>query len=260
MKYVPFLILALVLFSCQSKHKDDVENALQDVVTRFPQLPSNEGKLTDFYKLTRTVIIGEKNIELQLRTYNEYIADYQQIIVIRNPQNAYYAIPFFSNLYRDYWNFEFDNLETGFNANTTFEREFNKAMEILNLHDTLGRRGNVQSTVREMFRSLLLCRQVYLSDSTEIIENICSSSYIDYNYSLNEENEDSCEARHRRNFEDIKSAIQISEYYFILNTIWDEENNRIYQITNLRDMWEREKCVLKLKTYRQGCIYHLISM
>ena len=125
----------------------------------------------------------------------------------------------------------------------------------MNLYDTLGWEGNVQSVIYDLFHSLLLCRDVREGDIPEILH--LTAAFYD---KLPVENHDSCLVRVQKNYEEIKSVLYPYENYFNFNTIWDEENNRIYQITNLRDMWERKKCVLKLKTYRQGCIYHPISM
>ena len=254
------IILAFVFISCNAKEENSVETALQEVVNKFPQLPQNEnGKLLELYRLTRTVIIGERNIELQLRSMPDSINDYQQIIVFKNPQNEYYAIPFFSNTYRDYWNFEFDNLDIPFKANTTFEREFNKAMEILNLHDTIGTYGNVQMIVFEMFESLLQCPLVELNDSLDI-QQVSWSTNDNYNLHLDDEDSDSCTIRKQKNFEDIQKVIAPSEYMFNYNTAWDKYNNRIYQVCNNHDMRKRTKYVLKLKTYRQDCICHPLKM
>lgn len=250
-KYLSFYIalLSALLFSCQSK-ENKIEKALQNVTDRFPQLPKDEGKLINFYFLERTVIIGERNIELQLRSSPRNMNnDPQQIIIFKNPHDKYYAIPFFSNAYRDYWNFKFDNLEEGLKANTTFESEFNKAMDILNLHDTLGYSGNTQTIIDEMFKSLLVCQNIHLKDS---IEMQMWASY--FNPSLKIENLDSCRIRSKKNFEDIKQIMTQDEHIFFYCILLDWENNRIYQIPNLEEMLEHKPYKLKLTTYRHDCV------
>ena len=252
-KYLVF-ILVLLLNSCyRNRDNNQIEKVLQELTDKFPQLPKEKNKLTELYKLKRTVIIGEKNIEIQLRSSPDSIDDYQQVIVVRNPQNEYYAIPFFSNTYRDYWNFEFDEIDIAFKTNTTFEDEFNKAMEMLNLHDTIGTKGNVQSILFEIFGSLLICPLVELNDSSEI-RQVSWSSRDNYSKYLDNENSDSCAVRKQKNFEDIAKAIRPSKYFFNGNTFWDKDNNRIYQIYNNSDMRQKTKYVLKLKTYRQDCV------
>ena len=250
----------MLLNSCyRNRDNNQIEKVLQELTDKFPQLPKAKNKLTEFYELKRTLIIGEKNIEIQLRSSPDSIDDYQQVIVVRNPQNEYYAIPFFSNTYRDYWSFEFDKIDIAFKTNTTFEDEFNKAMEMLNLHDAIGIKGNVQSILFEIFGSLLICPLVELNDSSKL-RQVSWSSHDNYSKYLDNENSDSCAVRKQKNFEDIVKAIHPSEYFFNANTFWDKNNNRIYQIYNNEDMRQKTKYVLKLKTYRQDCICHPIML
>jgi hypothetical protein len=71
-------------------------------------LPKSDLRPTVFYELVRSVRNGVRNFEVQLYSTPSSVEDNQEIIVLINQQGQVYAIPFFSNKYRDYWNFQFD--------------------------------------------------------------------------------------------------------------------------------------------------------
>jgi hypothetical protein len=163
-----FLFLLSFLFSCQQENKSpDIEDTLLKLTRRFEQLPKTKGKQTNFYTLKRSVTVGTKGIELQLRSSPDTMEDPQSVILVINGQKQIYAIPLFSNTYRDYWNFLFDNVIRSVKAvNTTFQKELQTCIDTLGLNDTLGTSTQVMN---EMLVSLLQCRRVYDSDSTELL-------------------------------------------------------------------------------------------
>jgi hypothetical protein len=251
-KILLFLILTIQLDCRQDSNKHDIEKAILELTDTYSQLPKGEYKQTDFYKLKRTVIIGNTNIQLQLRSTPDSIADPQQIIIIINPQGQLYAIPFFSNTYRDYWNFQFDDpIPNVKKTNTSFEKEFTIAIETLNLNDTL---GTGKQIIFEILTSLINCDKVHENDSLKFA-GISQKN----NYELPEESIDSCIARSRKNFEAIKKEIHPSEFYYNYKAYWDKHNERIYQINN-QGKSQKGKFLLDLKVYRQDCVFHLMNM
>lgn len=218
------LLLTIFLLSCeQTNSKLDIERTLLNTILRFPQLPKGKGKQSNYYKLVRSVIIGGNGIELQLRSSPDTIADTQKIIIVINKSKDIYAIPLFSNIYHDYWNFQFDSvLHSVKPTNTTFDKELKSCLEQLNLYDTLGTAGKVMS---EMFFSLLQCQQVTDSDSLNLnsftFTNNCALSY---------ENTDSCGKRFKQNWEMMKRSFHPEKYIINYNACWDKENKRVYQL------------------------------
>ncbi|MEI8087573.1 MAG: hypothetical protein WCG93_15290 [Paludibacter sp.] len=234
------------LYSCQTKStQPNIEKAISDLTDKYPQLPKGKTNQTDYYKLVRSVTNGESNFQLQLRSTPDSIEDKQQIIILINQKNECYAIPFFSNKYFDYWNFEFDkpNKEVK-KTNTTFEKEFTKAINTLNLNDTLETSSKV---INELFKSLLNCEQIKETDSIHF-EGLSLTNC----YDLPNENFDSCWTRQRKNFNSIKRLIHPSKSYYNYNAYLDNQNSRIYQIVNQeKDRWKKMKPSIKM--YRQGC-------
>ena len=240
------LLIMTTLYSCQTKStQPNIEKAISDLTDKYPQLPKGKTNQTDYYKLVRSVTNGESNFQLELRSTPDSIEDKQQIIILINQKNECYAIPFFSNKYFDYWNFEFDkpNKEVK-KTNTTFEKEFTKAINTLNLNDTLETSSKV---INELFKSLLNCEQIKETDSIHF-EGLSLTNC----YDLPNENFDSCWTRQRKNFNSIKRLIHPSKSYYNYNAYLDNQNSRIYQIVNQeKDRWKKMKPSIKM--YRQGC-------
>ena len=249
------LFILILLLGCQkNSHEPNIENTIWDLTERFPQLPKGTGTQSEFYKLTRTVIIGEKNIELQLRSSPDSIHDSQQLIIVINQKNECYAIPFFSNKYRDYWNFKFDTIvPTVKKTNTTFEKEFNTAMQVLGLKDSLSTGNQV---FYELLVSLIHCEIVRETDSLYFGSGVYDTSYDCCD--LPEEEHDSCEARTRRNFEEIKRGMKCGEYCTVHKAYYDRSNQRIYEHTDFPP--KQGLFNLRLKLYRQDCVWHPINM
>jgi len=249
---ISVLILSSFLGCQQDTTTPNIEKAITDLTEEFTQLPKCISNPTDFYKLVRSVTMGESNVQLQLRNTPDSVKDKQQIIIIIDPKGKYYAIPFFSNTYRDYWNFKLDKPIPGVKkTNTTFEHELNKALDTLNLNDTLGTRGEV---ITEILISLLNCDKVSDYDSSRFV-----GIFPVDNYSIPAEELDSCYVRLRRNFIAIRNEIHPSENYRNYNAYWDQDNGRIYQINNQGRNWEKKQD-LQITVYRQDCVIHAISM
>ena len=191
---------------------------------------------------------GERGFQIQLRSAPSNLNDPQKIIIFINAQGQGYAIPFFSNTYRDYWDFQFDkpipNIKL---TNTTFQNEFMKAMDYLNLNDTL---NTVYQVLDELSISILHCTKVKESDSIDL-KMIGTGGNLD----LQDENRDSCDARYKNNYTAIFNEIRkkgIMWGYFAR----DEENDRIYQyIIDKKRFYGKSN--VSIKVYRQDCIWNI---
>lgn len=240
------LFVLTTFFSCKpTTAEPNIEKVITDLTDKFSQLPRGKSNQSDYYKLVRSVTNGECNFQLQLRSTPDSIKERQQIIILINQKNECYAIPFFSNKYFDYWNFEFDKPNKGVKkTNTTFEKEFTKAINTLNLNDTLETSSKV---IDELFKSLLNCEQIKETDSIHFEGLSLTNCYDQPN-----ENFDSCWIRQRKNFNSIKRLIHPSKSYYNYNAYLDNQNSRIYQIVNQeKDRWKKMKPSIKM--YRQGC-------
>lgn len=239
------------LSSCmQTSIETKVEKALSDLTDKFTQLPKGKSNQTDFYVHIRTV---ERNgFQIQLWSTPEYIEDQQKIVVFINPNGLYSAIPFFSNTYRDYWDFEFDqpipNLKR---VNTTFDTELRNTYKLLNLKEA-STTETTETVINELFISVLQCKCIERSDSV-----IFKSQLMTTTNDLPMEDLDSCFKRKELNKNDILSKIGLNKTGNYNSAYFDESNGRIYLIQY--DLKQRE-LNFSIKVYRQDCVVPLFSM
>jgi hypothetical protein len=246
--------LSIILFTgCgQMGNQSDLENVLSTTIARFPQLAQSTYKQSSFYKLIRSVTIGENDIELQLRSAPDTLDDPQQFIVVINKSKRIYAIPFFSNTYHDFWSFQFDSvLNLVKPTNSTFEKELRTCLTQLNLYDTLGTAGKV---IDEMLFSLLQCQQVKDTDSLNI-----HTVALTNNYTLSFENSDSCYKRIQENWRQMKKAFHPEKYITNYNAYWDKRNNRVYQF-DFRNLNRKQKLEFSIRNYRLDCVYQMLNL
>lgn len=244
-----FISQAIILFSqCKQKNNPpDVETVLSRTISKYPQLPKGQSKQSNYYRLTRSVLIGDNGVELQLRSTPDTSNDPQQIILVINKAKDIYAIPFFSNTYHDYWNFQFDSvLHSVKPTNTTFEKELKTCLTRLNLYDTLGTAGTV---INEMLFSLLHCQQLTDTDSTNL-----HGAWTD-NYNLPDEDNDSCNKRYRQNWQEMKKAFHPQDYIINYNAFWDKANSRVYQL-DFKNFGRKQRLEFTMKNYRLDCVLH----
>lgn len=248
--YITFLIIFFLLSSClKNPSTKNLEVSLQKVTQLFPQLPKSQGSLINFYQLHRSVKIGKINVEIQLRKTPQYIEESQQIIVISNSIGKSYAIPLFSNAYKDYWNFEFDNKTSNVKkTNSTFMKEYYKAIHSLDINDTLGTSDWI---LYEIFFSILHCEELTESDSLNI-----SEVHLESDNSRPEDLVEDCEIRYLKTLKAINKDMHPKEYTYNYSAYWDKKNNRIYQLNNQGK--RREKFRTKMKVYRQDCNVHAL--
>lgn len=244
------LFSIVIISSCRQKDNQvDIENTLSSTISKFPQLPKGQ---SGFYRLVRSITIGDNGIELQLRSTPETLDDPQKIIIVINKAKQLYAIPLFSNTYYDYWNFQFDSvLNTVKPTNTTFEKELKTCLTQLKLYDTLGTAGKV---INEMLVSLLQCQQVTDTDSLNL-----HSVALTNNYSLPYEDSDSCYKRLQENWQEMKKAFHPKEYIINYNAYWDKRNNRVYQF-DFKNFSRKQKIEFTIKNYRLDCVYQMLNL
>jgi hypothetical protein len=246
-------ISIIIVTGCGQKNKQpDIENSLLKAVSKFPQLPKGQSKQSDFYRLVRSVILGDNGIELQLRSAPDSLDDPQKIILVITPLKSIYSIPLFSNTYHDYWNFQFDSAfgstqPTG----TTFEKELKNCFIQLNLYDNLGTAGKL---INELLFSLLRCQQVTETDSVNF-----HAVSLTNNYALPYEDSDSCYKRLQKNWQEMMKAIHPKGYIHNYNAFWDKSNNRVYQF-DFKNFSCNQKIEFSIKTYRTDCIYQMLNL
>lgn len=243
--------VSIIIFSrCgQKDNQPNVEKILSSTISKFPQLPKGH---SSFYRLVRSVTIGDNGIELQLRSTPDTLDDPQKIIIVINKAKQLYAIPFFSNTYHDYWNFQFDSVLSSVKpTHTTFEKELKNCLTELNLYDTLGTAGKV---INEILFSLLQCQQVTDTDSLNL-----HSVALTNNYTLPYEDSDSCYKRLQANWLEIKKAFHPKDYIINYNAYWDKRNNRVYQF-DFKNFSRKQKIEFTIKNYRLDCVYQMLNL
>jgi hypothetical protein len=209
-----------------------------------------KAKHLDSFKLVRSVRNAKRNFELQLRTASEYTNNEQQIVVFTNKSQQYYILPFPSNAYRGYWEFE-SNSPKNKGKGVTFIKEFTTALNTLGLNDTL---GTADCVLQEMLISLLHCVPVTESDSNKLL----AIRLVDNN-NLPEETSEDAEKRVRQNYKMIRKAWYPKKFFLRCGTYYDSDNNRVYQFENKNDKF-KAKCDFEIKVYRQDQVYHRFTM
>lgn len=243
--------LSIIIFSrCgQKDNQPNVEKILSSTISKFPQFPKGD---SGFYRLVRSVKIGDNDIELQLRSTPNTLDDPQKIIIVINKAKQLYAIPLFSNTYHDYWNFQFDSVLSSVKPTpTTFEKELKTCLTELNLYDTLGTAGKV---INEILFSLLQCQQLTDTDSLNL-----HTVALTNNYNLPYENSDSCYKRLQNNWLEMKKAFHQKDYIINYNAYWDKGNNRVYRF-DFKNFNRKQKIEFTIKNYRLDCVYQMLNL
>ncbi len=236
------LFMTVVCPSCKRTSKLSIEQVIAQAQSNFAPLQNRK------LNFVRSIKIGAINSQAYLySTDNKDEKEKQELIVIENSNKTFYAIPFPSNSYHDYWNFEYDSvLSTVTQTKKTFAKEFNTAMKKLSL-------TNNNLIASEIFISLLHCEIIKESDSSNL-----HALFLTNNFDLKEEETDSCRLRLKHNWEDIYSAMRPGEHSVYRNSFFDYVNRRIYLLpAKLREDKSQE---FKIKVYRQDCIFHMMTL
>ena len=250
---ISLLVFTLLLGCKKINNEPNVEKSISDLTNNFPQFRKGKSKQTEYYKLVRTVTYGENEFKLQLRSEPDSLNDPQKILVLINSRNECYSIPFFSNTYRDYWDFKNEaTIPNVKKTKTNFNNEFTLALDSLRLNDTLGTGNRV---ITEMMFSLLNCTRVTEKDSAEVC-----SGYSNSNYDLEDELFDiKTKKRLRNNYAELSKDWHKHKCCPDYNSYYDTENYRIYQIINNEGFYKKP-LKLKIKCYRQNAIFNITSI
>lgn len=241
-----FISIASLLVSCCNGNQNvdrNTDNAIiTQLIIKYPELAKDT---IGEYKLIRTVINEKKKVGIKLFSTNHVNNTPNCIIVISNPKGENYAIPFFSNNFRKYWNFE--NEAKTFDDkvyNSLFEKEFILAINQLKLNDTL---GTGRAVIYEIFHSLLHFQQITEYDK-EYLEDL--GRHLVSSESNNDEEIES-ERRNELNSKQILYDITKTENVLNYNALFDRKNYRVFQM----DFPKRQKekiDKLNIKVYRFG--------
>ena len=238
-----FCFASVLFLSCVDNRRTIIKALIEKYPERF-------GSNADELKLIRSVTIGEKDIQLNLYSQNHVFgSSSESIITISNVHGNTVALPFFSNTYRDYWDFPFEKPQASKIVELpSFEEEFRKALETLQLNDTLGTSAVVIET---LFVSLLQCQILDEFDTAEM-----TYVYGDWNKKLKAENYDSCRIRLNLNYKTIRENISVVPYLKYFDPVYfDRVNFRIYQFHFESDIQSKELVKFDLDVFRQDCVF-----
>ena len=240
----------MTILSCGQQNKDTT--TIENLTYRFPQLKMTANNQSFTYNLIRSVSLGKTSVTIKLFSQPDSVDDKQQIILVTNPELHSYAIPLFSNTYRDYWKFQFDSVSQNTKIiSTTFEKELNVCLDTLHLNDTIGTAGKV---VDEIFYALLHCQDINLSDSSNFDVILMNAKN-----SIPAEDSDSCYKRLKRNWKLISQDMFPNKTIIYKHVYWDKDNARVYQF-DYKNFKRKKKNYFKVNIFRQDCNWHLLTL
>jgi hypothetical protein len=244
-------LFILLTVSCNLNTEQKAADSIKKAIEKFPQLKTTKKMFGNDYHLVKSVKNGKYDFEIQLFSEPDKIKGKQEILVIINSKKECCAIPFFSNKYKDYWNFPFDTLiPTVKKTNSDFTRELNEALTKLSIkeYSKKFKQENLYAEImNELFCSVLNCRNIQERDSLLIYKRI------GLNEDIPVEQWWSAFIRFRKNYELMKKEWHREKYDFNYNCFLDEKNNRIYQVNYYENS-------VDVRTYRQDCGYHMMRI
>ena len=237
-----FIIIIVLLYSCNKKSEANPKQIIRDLEERFPQLIEGKNDKDRDFKLIRTVINGEGNFKIQLYSQKQELGNYHQIVVLTNKRNRSFVLPLFNNKHRDYWSFANDKLIPNVKKiNSTFENEFNSIFSEIE-RERVVYKDSLQDIdlINDLFVSAIQAQ--YFNYSHGCVESVKSSYAVS---DIPVENEDSIRIRFEKNLEEIKKDItEINKYVYY----YDFEGHRIYRLS-----YDFDKKKYKFRIYRQDC-------
>jgi len=262
---ISLILLALFIFmGCKNKsNTPDIDKALSAVTTKFPQLPKGG---IDHYLFEKSVKNAKYNFEIQLYSEADTITDPQKILVFINEKNECYAIPLFSNTYRDYWGFKNEiALPNIKKVQSTFTKQYLDALINLKLNKI----EVCLSVTTEMLISLLNCNKISSCDFLHLKQVF----YANDNIALDTEtNSEHLKQKWAKDNEEILKTdnTEVDSYGFqeILGYL-DRRNYRFHQVVLGDDVLDVNKNPqktiksekdLQIKSYRKDRIIHMITL
>ncbi|KQS91519.1 hypothetical protein [Chryseobacterium sp. Leaf394] len=239
-----FLLLLLSIFitSCEKQNSgfDSAEKSINSILKDFPMIDR---------KLEKSKELDLDSLSISIYRNPEKI-DYDEILVFRK-KNKFYAIPFFSNMYFDYWNFEGEKQKQLYEkTNTNFSIELKKIVTELNL---------TQEEFGLIFEELM---ENILNTETNL--HLKPKIFQNYIYSINRvdkykiEENDSCLRKTNEIYNKIlkdfnrKEALRNNQFYL------DSKNGRVYEFIN--DSRKKDDFKFNVKTYRIECFSYRLEI
>ena len=232
---VLLLFITVFINSCREGNSSltTQQESINELYNRFPMIKGE-------FKEIRKVAVDSVSITL-LRNKSVEKDDYDEIIVFCK-NKKFYSIPFFSNMYFDYWEFQNENQAQLYpKTNSTFNKELKNAFNKLNLSD-----DESIYTTNELFLSVIHS-EINLYLKPNIFKNYIYSTERFDKYKIEES--DSCVNRTKKIFDkiskDAKNTIRYNQYFL------DSSNGRVYEMINTSA--QEKPFSFKIKTYRIDC-------
>jgi len=242
-KIVSILILLNLIISCKENKDrgfDSEKESISFVLEKFPMINKN---LTP----VRKIDLDSLSITL-LQTSNK--RTYDEILVFEK-KNKFYAIPFFSNMYADYWNFENDNQPKLFpKTNSTFEKEFSNLIKTLNLT------GEEFGILYQELMFSTLHTENNLNNKLSFFQNAVYFSGRVNKYK--QEETDDCKKRINIVYEQINKDYNSKQIMIMSEYFLDKTNGRVYRFENKAKNFNEIK--FNIKTYRIDCYTYPMTM
>lgn len=247
--YLLYFSIAITTASCKENSQSGADKAIMEALRKFPQLQADGRVSGHGYKMMKSVRNGEFDFEIQLFAQPDSIKGREEILVFINPDKKCYPLPFFSNKYKDYWQFPFDQpIPNAPKVNTTFTAELNKVLDqIMPQGDPKKERMDYE-VINELMYSVLNCRNLQERDSLLVYKTIYPNS------NMPDENMEDAFIRLRKNYNAMKKEWHPEKHLSNYNCYLDKKNGRIYQL----DFYGMAD--IKTKTYRQDCGYTYLSL
>lgn len=237
--FIPFLIisLSLILFSCNevNEYYKTSKEAIIKVKEKFPSLIYSSDKKIKEISI-RKVSIENDSIEINLIKF-EGDEDENKILVFKNKENHYYAIPLFSTLHRDFWDFKNDSILKKFpNVKSTFRQEFLKMLNLLKFN-------NIEFRILyyETFKNVLEWKFI---NSIEDLKKEYNKINISNNYLINNENSKKSVKRINKNIDLLIHSFKKSHTQIVSG------DGIIIEFVNYEDFLFKKKPLI-IKCYRQ---------
>ena len=240
-KQIAFFFFLLLVFSCKkekTKGFNSAESSIKFTLQNFPMIDKS-------LKKAKEVNLDSLSISLYKNTDKQ---DYDEVIVFRK-KNKFYAIPFFSNMYFDYWDFNGEKQKQLYpKTNTTFEKQLKNAVADLNLKPQ-----EFELLMDELMKSVLNT-QTNLHLKPKIFKNYVFMTYRVDKYKIEES--DLCTKRNEKIYNYIQSE---SKKTFRYNQFYlDSENGRIYELIN--DGRKRGEFKFRIRVYRIDCFSYPLNI
>jgi hypothetical protein len=245
-----YLVIIIFAFSCSHSKEAEINASVDSLIKKFPLLKNTKKTLGNDYKLVKSVKNGKYDFEIQLLSEPDSIQGYQKIIVFINSEKECFSIPFFSNKYKDYWNFPFDKQIPELpKTNTTFTKELNNALFKLTEKDNSKKENIKYDVINELLFSVLNCRNIEECDSLLVYKRLSM------NLDIPIEESDSAFVRLRKNYELMQKEWHPKKYQNNYNCYLDGKNARIYQFK-----YDQKTKEIKITAYRQDYGFRYIYL